>query len=88
MTHSRALLLFELLQPVPSLGTTQRPDMFPNGQPAKIAWGFLKLLRPGPAAELWQAPGAAVQVPREAQGLVGALTKTAFNNWRVKGRRR
>ena len=35
----------------------------------------------GPAAELWQAPGAAVQVPGEAQGLVGALTKTAFNNW-------
>ena len=56
--------------------------MFPNGQPAKIAWGFLKLLRTRDQqpnfgrlqVQLYKFPG-------EAQGLVGALTKTAFNNW-------
>ena len=83
VTHSRALLLFELLQPVPSFGYyDERPDMFPNGQPAKIAWGFLKLLRTRDQqpnfgrlqVQLYKFPG-------EAQGLVGALTKTAFNNW-------
>ena len=60
VTHSRALLLFELLQPVPSFGYyDERPDMFPNGQPAKIAWGFLKLLRTRDSSRTWQAPGAA-----------------------------
>ena len=83
VTHPRALLLFELLQPVPSFGYyDERPDMFPNGQPAKIAWGFLKLLRSKDQrpnfgrlqVQLYKFPG-------EAQGLVGALTKTALNNW-------
>ena len=46
LLSNRAVLLFELLQPPPSFQFyDERPDVFPGGRPARVAWGFLKLLR-------------------------------------------
>ena len=46
LLSDRATLLFEVLQPPPSFRYfDERPDVFPGGAPAKIAWGFLKLLK-------------------------------------------
>jgi hypothetical protein len=46
LLSDRATLLFEVLQPPPSFRYfDERPDVFPGGTPAKIAWGFLKLLK-------------------------------------------
>ena len=46
LLHARAVLLFELLQPPPSFSYyEERPELFPNGNPHRIAWGFLKLIR-------------------------------------------
>ena len=43
---ARAVMLFEVLQPPPSFQYYEEKYMaFPGGQPMRVAWGFLKLLR-------------------------------------------
>ena len=44
--NPNAVLLFELLQPPPSFSSyEERRGLFPSGQHARVAWGFLKLIR-------------------------------------------
>jgi hypothetical protein len=44
--NHRAVLIFELLQPPASFSAYgERRGAFPGGHPARLAWGFLKLIR-------------------------------------------
>ena len=66
LLSNRAVLLFELLQPPSFQFYDERPDVFPGGRPARVAWGFPQApAHQGPEAQPRAIAGAAVQVGGE-----------------------
>ena len=91
LLSNRAVLLFELLQPPPSFQFyDERPDVFPGGRPARVAWGFLNPAHQGPEAQLRAIAGAAVQVGGEGvERARGAHSRPVVGrNARISRRRR